>query len=241
MNTKQSIAYASLARRFRAVLIDGLALAGVLAFSIWLVLAMGLQHHAIAPYLALGPAVLMEPLLVTFTGGSVGHHMTGLRVRQLAANSSVRLLPALFRFVIKTALGWLSLLMVQTTKHHQGIHDVLTRTIVVHKNPGALLPHQVLTEREVEAPGYRYPSRFRRLGVTLCYLLLGFLAYSVASAVLHSEECLIRGRCNGAADSILLLVLGSTWIISVFVTCATGWTGKLPGAKRKPLQPAQVQ
>ena len=122
MNALVPIAYAGLPQRFRALMVDGLALAAILALSIWLVVMLDLRDHAIAPYLGLGPAILFDPLLVAFTGGSVGHHATGLRVRQLAQDSNVGLAPALLRFVIKTCLGWLSLVFVLTTKHHQGIH-----------------------------------------------------------------------------------------------------------------------
>ena len=109
-------------------------------------------------------------------------------------------------------------------------------TIVIHKSSAAMRPHEVITERKIEEVGYLYPSPLRRVAVTLGYLLLGFTIYSIAAATLFSEECLMRNRCQAPADSILILVLGAIWIISVFVTCAKGWTGKLPGARRQLLR-----
>jgi len=233
MTDSTSVAYAGLPRRIRALMIDGLVLALTLFLSIGLVVLMGLQPHPIAPFIGLGPAFMLEPLLVSYTGGSVGHHLTGLRIRPVTANTRVNLAAAFFRFVIKTCLGLLSLVFVLTTRKHQGIHDLLSRTIVVHKRPETVRGHDVLAERTVEETGFSYPSGIRRTLITIGYLILGYVALTVASLALLSHNCFMKDSCRSATDSIAILVLGVAWTVSVFMTCALGWKGKLYGARRR--------
>ncbi len=77
--------------------------------------------------------VLYEPLMVSFLGASLGHLFCDLKVEKDDNSSENLSLPtAMFRFVIKSGLGWLSLLSIASSSKKRAIHDVMSKSIVVY-------------------------------------------------------------------------------------------------------------
>lgn len=139
--------YPRLLRRVRAVLIDYIIF--VALFLGWIA-AFNVMEDAntvtkVAPLL-LGLAVL-EPGLVAWTGGTIGHHLMGLRIRDAAKDRRIGFLRACVRALARGLLGAVSFLFVLLTRKHQAIHDSLSRTIVVLKRPAEVAAAEKFAER----------------------------------------------------------------------------------------------
>lgn len=76
--------------------------------------------------------VLYEPLIVSLFGATVGHRMNNLKVQQLSNGKKVNLVLAILRFLLKTTLGWVSLITISSKENRQAIHDTVVRSIVVY-------------------------------------------------------------------------------------------------------------
>jgi uncharacterized RDD family membrane protein YckC len=124
--TSDANIYPRLLRRVRAVLIDSV-LIGVI-FVAWLIALprLGDLHYAMKLAVFIVPIVLLEPALVSLTGGTPGHHLMKLRIRDAAHDSNIGFLRATVRAVIRAFLGWLSFVFVLITRKHQALHDYAT-------------------------------------------------------------------------------------------------------------------
>src|SRR5690242_1930582 len=118
--TAAAPSYARFSRRLRGLAIDwivfSLLLAGVLS------LATAQRSDSIGRYLgfsALAIFLLYEPVLVSFTGGTIGHYLSNLRVVDERTKGNVGLMKAFARFVIKSLLGWYSFISMGLTRRNQ--------------------------------------------------------------------------------------------------------------------------
>ncbi len=77
---------------------------------------------------------MYDPIMISFCGGTIGHLMIGIRVKQYKLESkNLFVILAFFRFLVKILLGWLSFLTVSTTKEKRAIHDILSGSVVIQK------------------------------------------------------------------------------------------------------------
>ncbi|MBC2843894.1 RDD family protein [Winogradskyella flava] len=77
--------------------------------------------------------VLYEPLLVSCFGNTLGHYFSDIKVKQELNNEKNMSFPlALLRFIIKSLLGWLSLLTITNSEKRQAIHDSLVKSVVLY-------------------------------------------------------------------------------------------------------------
>lgn len=75
-----------------------------------------------------------DPLLTSFLGGTIGHLVIGIRVKkENAERTNISLFAAVFRFIIKSTLGWISLLTVTGNKRKRALHDLLSGSVVICK------------------------------------------------------------------------------------------------------------
>ncbi|NLR82349.1 RDD family protein [Chitinophaga eiseniae] len=77
--------------------------------------------------------IVYEPLFTTL-GATVGNYIKGIRVRQ--HNNTSRRLPfyrALFRYLVKCFLGWVSFLTIHTNKERRAIHDLLSGSVMIYR------------------------------------------------------------------------------------------------------------
>lgn len=78
---------------------------------------------------------LYDPILTSLSGGTIGHHLLGLRVkREDGSGKNLLLYMAILRFVIKSLLGWLSLLTVTGNDKKRAIHDYIGQSVVVYSS-----------------------------------------------------------------------------------------------------------
>ena len=192
---------------------------------------MGLNGEYIAAVVILG-IFLLEPFLVATTGGTIGHHLRGIKVVNSKTMSAPGIVRATLRFIAKTLFGLFSLVAVVTSRKHQAVHDYLSGSMVVIKNPGTLPAHEKLKEREVEDRGYSYPSKVRRVVIIILYNVI-FLAANVFLLVfLMSENCLSNSACS-TYDQALSIASQMLWVVGTITLLVFGWRGQLWGCRRK--------
>ncbi len=77
--------------------------------------------------------LLYDPLFTSFLGGTLGHFVMGIRIRNHKDEQKNLILPlAIVRFIFKTALGWISLLTVMGSDKGKAIHDMIAQSVVVY-------------------------------------------------------------------------------------------------------------
>jgi uncharacterized RDD family membrane protein YckC len=177
--------YARFSRRLRGIFIDW-TITLVVIFGA-LIVASSARNDDVSRIL--GAAVILalvfyEPLLVSRTGGTVGHHLTNLRVVD-DDGGNVSFLKAVARFAIKSAIGWYSFVLMALTRRNQTIHDLLTGSTVQIRDAAKARPGQFIIDR-VELAHPDMPSPLRRIAVIAAYLLL-------AAVVALAGEGVIRG------------------------------------------------
>ena len=227
-----AVAYPRLIKRVRAVLIDSVVVPVAAVAAVAAGYLSGVTGIWERVALVAVPVLLLEPGLVAWTRGTVGHHLVGVQVTR-SDGARLGFVAATLRAIVKYLLGWFSLIFVLTTEKHQAIHDLAVGSIVTHRDPGAQQAYDVLTERRIENPRFVYPSRLYRSAFILLYALALTLAIMVAARFAVSSECNTRGWC-GTAESLLGLVLEVAWLVGIGAIIVLGWSGRLPGASRSP-------
>jgi len=77
---------------------------------------------------------IYDPLLTSLFGGTLGHLSMGLRVRRMSDPSRrINILAAYVRFTVKALLGFISVIVVAASSRGQGIHDLVSSSIVIRK------------------------------------------------------------------------------------------------------------
>jgi uncharacterized RDD family membrane protein YckC len=228
--------YARFSRRLRGIVVDWIIAMTVMFGAVLLAVTIGSDNFSRALGIPVLLALLLyEPVLVSFTGGTLGHYFTNLRVVDDRNGGNVSFLKACARVVIKGLLGWYSFVVMMATRRNQAVHDLLTRSTVQIRDPAKASPHQYITER-TEFAHSGMPSRWRRLVVICCYLLLifaanlGVLAGIVAVGGL-SSRCANNDVCS-AGEGFLSLGVALTLLALSAVCIGLGWRGKLIGARK---------
>jgi len=225
--------YPRLIKRVRAVLIDSVvvpvAAVASLAIGYW----SGVTDIWGRSLLVAIPILLLEPGLVSWTRGTVGHHIMGIQVTKTDGVSRLGFFAATVRAVVKFLFGWFSLIFVLTTTKHQAIHDLAAHSIVTHRDAGALPAYELVPERHIESPQFVYPSRMKRALFIVLYWALISVALVIGAAFLLSDTCAASNQCS-ALDYLVSTAMNVLWLVSTGALVVLGWSGRLPGAKRRP-------
>lgn len=228
--------YARFSRRLQGLFIDWIVFLVLMIGALFL--ATATRSDSIGRYLgfsAIAVFLLYEPVLVSLTGGTIGHHFTNLRVVDDGTKGNVSLLKAFARFAIKSLLGWYSFISMWITRRHQAVHDLMTSSTVQMRDLAKAQPHQYSSERTIFDDS-RMPSRMRRLVVILGYLLLISVGAIVVGAVLSaaglvSDACLDHDdRCT-QAENVIFGALGTSWILLSVLCIGLGWKGRIFGCR----------
>ncbi len=228
--------YARFSRRLRGMFVDW-ALALVAMFGAILI-AVSIGSGVVSRILAFAIVfifVLYEPLLVSRTGGTVGHWLTNLRVVDDRTGGNLPLRTAFIRAALKAALGVYSFVVMMATRRNQAVHDLLTQSTVQIRDAAKAQPHHFITERtELSSP--TMPSAGRRVAVIAAYLALTLLGYIVAFAIIvgfgaMSDACIDNDVCS-ASETVLETVPGIAFLVTAAILIGLGWRGRLYGARR---------
>lgn len=161
--------YARFSRRLRGIMLDSIL--GLVAMAIVLLIAASSANDLVSRvtgFVFVAALLLYEPLLVSFTGGTVGHHLTNLRVVD-DRGGNVSFPKAFARMVIKGVLGWYSFVILMATRRNQAVHDLVTRSTVQIRDPAKASPGQYVVERR-EPVAANMPPSWQRIIVILAYL-----------------------------------------------------------------------
>jgi uncharacterized RDD family membrane protein YckC len=121
--------YAKVWPRMKAILIDGFVLMG--AFLVAALVGANLPGSGgIAFVVWFAFWVLYDPVMVSRTGGTIGHHLQNLRVVSDRTGRSPSLVVAFVRNVVKGLLGGVSLLAMAGSSRQKAIHDLIAGTTV---------------------------------------------------------------------------------------------------------------
>lgn len=224
--------YPRLLRRVRAALIDSVVF--IVFFFVWLFLVSAYEgaHAALKVGSLILIMFLLEPVLVSRTGGTVGHHLTGLRVEDSAGGAHVGILRATIRAVFRVALGAFSLIFILATRKHQAIHDSVSGTVVILKNPEKVANSEKFQERELVPESFELPSALRRVVVMLAYGILSLLILAILVGYLLSDSCIDFDACTGR-DDIVSVVLGLSWFALLVPVVVFAWRGQLYGCRSR--------
>jgi hypothetical protein len=183
------------------------------------------------------PIFILEPVMLSMTGGTIGHHLTGIKVTKQNGLGKINIVAATIRFVVKFLFGWFSFISVFATKKHQAIHDLVARSIVTHRDVSGLPQYDVLQEQKIEEDGFVYPSATRRALVILAYCILIFLLLAVMTGIVLSDDCLELERCSLAERSIEGVV-NLAFLLLVSAVILFGCKSRLYGCRRRPVKQA---
>ncbi|WP_426439381.1 RDD family protein [Bradyrhizobium genosp. P] len=226
--------FARFSRRFRGIFIDWAITLVVIFGALLVVSTIAADSISRALGIAVIAALLLyEPVLVSFTGGTVGHHLTNLRVVDDATGGNLGFLKACARLLIKGLLGWYSFVIIAATRRNQAIHDLVTRSTVQIRDPAQARPGQFVTER-IEPAAARMPAPWERVLAIFIYLVLTFVFIaaldSIVSVGLMSARCTNLDYCRGV-QKVIELVLDIGLLLAMVAIIAQGWRGKLYGAR----------
>ncbi len=228
--------YARFSRRLRGIMVDWvIAMAAIFGAAFAASMVRNDDFSRVLGVLVVVGLLLYEPLLVSITGGTLGHRATNLRVVDDRGGGNVSFAKACARVAIKGLLGWYSFMVLALTRRNQAIHDLLTRSTVQIRDPAGALPGQYITER-AGLPAAGMPSRLRRAGIICVYLLMTVFGYfliwlAVMATGLISRRCVMGEYCS-QGESVFTAVIGLIPLAVAVVVIVLGWQGRLFGARR---------
>ena len=124
----------SLVIRIKAFFIDLVILLFVFATVSVSVDAIGGVPSLVKGFIAVFMFYLYDPLLTAFAGGTIGHKLMQLKIKQFKdPHKNISLLAALLRFFIKGMLGWISFFTVTGNANKRAIHDLASGSIMLRK------------------------------------------------------------------------------------------------------------
>lgn len=108
-------AYARFTRRLQGVFIDAIICMLILAVALMLAVSFASDHIArILGATVAATWLFYEPLLVSLTGGTIGHYLCNMRVVD-DHGGNISFIKAFARMIIKSLLGWYSFLAMAMT------------------------------------------------------------------------------------------------------------------------------
>ena len=128
----ENIKYAELTDRIKAMFIDGIVLVAFMFFITEIFSSF--QHVPTTARIAAFVFIyfLYEPFFVSVFGGTIGHFISGLRVKSdKNTRKNLWIHRALIRYFFKTILGVISLFTVSSNLKHQAIHDTISGAVVM--------------------------------------------------------------------------------------------------------------
>jgi uncharacterized RDD family membrane protein YckC len=218
-------AYVRFTRRVKAVLVDTIIFMIILAAALAVAVSFASDNIArIVGFTVAATWLFYEPLLVSLTGGTIGHYLYNMRVVD-DRGGNVNFLKAVARVLInRCSAGTPSL----------PAYDLLTSSTVEIRDLAKAQPHHFRGRREtISPPGM--PSLVRRSAIIAAYLLSCFVLFSLAMASLApvglvSRQCIDGEPCS-TAEFIVLTLLWVAWAGTSIWMGVAGWQSRLLGAR----------
>ncbi len=227
----QPTGYPRLLRRLQGAFIDGIVIPLAILGTLVALAYARVESTWVRVTIPILVALLLEPIAVSMTGGSIGHHLIGLRVRKERADERIGIAAALVRFVVKTLFGLPAFYVAFVTRKRQALHDLAARSLIVHRKPTQLPAHEIMQERTLRDEHATYASWWRRLLVVLLYWVLLYVTWNLALFAILAGPCLTYGRCTQVQIIVAQIGLGLLLIFALIIA-VLGWRGRLYGGRR---------
>jgi len=212
-------------RRFRALCIDGLLLSIAGVGTIILLSALGVENGPIDMAAALLVVLMLEPVMVATLGGTIGHRLQAMRVRRVDADVRLSLWAASLRFLLRNMLGVLSVPLMMATRQRQGLHDLLSGSVVVFAEASGSHPYDAVPALDRTGENRNWHHRGRRVLLILAWWMAAYAVFSLSALI---SMAVLGANAASTAVTVLFLLL-----LAVVLGCAVlGWLGYLPGARR---------
>lgn len=127
--------FPTLLRRVQALFIDVIIILIIFLTSSFLIDFAGGAPNWLRGVILISMIYLYDPILISSIGGTIGHHIMKLRVRNIYdPNKNIFILNSIVRFSLKGLFGWLSFLTVTFNKRRRAIHDIASGSILIIYN-----------------------------------------------------------------------------------------------------------
>jgi uncharacterized RDD family membrane protein YckC len=240
MDTTQ-VLYATLPRRIKAAIIDGVVLLTLMILcpiAISMLAGRDSSANGIAMYI---PPLLLEPFLISFLGFTLGQYIFGIQVIRVDTGGKCPLTASFLRYLAKTILGSLSMVYMLFSKKHQAIHDHLAKTLVVlsrkriEQNPE--FANYGETEQNLESEitegdiTYDYPSAIRRFVFFCVWAVITLFALGIVAecTALISGYTFETEKMPKQVEILYNLIYAVLFIWLAVIASK----GQLPGARKK--------
>src|SRR6266581_5163697 len=231
------VLYATLPRRIKASIIDGVVLLALIILSP-LIIGTLTGRDTVFNTIAMFAPLLLEPFLISFLGFTLGQYIFGIQVVRLDTGGKCPLVASFARYFTKTLLGSLSIVYMLFSKKHQAIHDHLAKTLVVlyHKkieqSPEFAKYGEIEQDMENDV-AYTYPSVPRRFGFFCIWAVVISIVFGIV--VEGAALLLLPGYTFDTEKMPKQIEIASNLLYSIiFIGLAVlASKGYLPGAKRK--------
>lgn len=125
--------YPQLQERTKSAMIDGVILISLIILTGDLIQLLPHPSNMLKGALFILYFVLYEPLLVSLRGGTIGHTLAGITIRKHHyTTEKINFFSALWRYILKISLGWLSVISYYSNPEGRMIHDKLSGAIMVY-------------------------------------------------------------------------------------------------------------
>jgi uncharacterized RDD family membrane protein YckC len=225
--------YPKLLRRLRGLFIDGLVVPIAAIATLVALTYAGVESTWIKVAGPVLVVLLLEPVAVSMTGGSIGHHLTGIRIRKEHVDERINVFAATVRFIVKTLFGLPAFFVAFVTRKRQGLHELAAKSLVVHKSAAGLPAHEFIGERTVEDEHATYASVWRRVLVIVLYWALLYLATSFVIAAVMFGPCMDSPDDCTPVQVISSIVALGVLLIGFAVIAVLGWRGRLFGCRKR--------
>jgi uncharacterized RDD family membrane protein YckC len=123
-----------LIKRVQAIIIDIVIIITVFFAATYIFNLIGDVPTWIRTFVFVFMLFLYDPLLISLTGGTIGHHMLEIKVCRVSnPEKKISIPDAFFRFIIKSLIGWLSFLTISFNNKKRAIHDFAGSSVVISK------------------------------------------------------------------------------------------------------------
>jgi uncharacterized RDD family membrane protein YckC len=230
-SSSANAAYPRLIRRIKGAMIDGIIIPIAAIGVLVLIDSFGVESGVVKAICAALIILLLEPLAVVFTGGTIGHHVLGMRVRRKNEDKRLGIFAALTRFVTKTLFGIFSFFVALITQKRQSLHDVAANSVVVYKSTIGLPEYEILPEITRADEQRTYVSVWRRMLVIFLYWLLCWTCFNIIIFA-GFDSCVNSHACSNA-QNLSVLAIFSLLLASFLIVAILGWRGKLFGCRKQ--------
>ncbi len=126
--------YPVLLDRVKAVFIDFVIILILMSFFAYFLSFFSEVDDRVKMFISIVIFGLYDPVQTAFLGATLGQNIMRLKVRKEEDESKkLNIITALFRFVLKALLGWVSLLTVTSDSKKRALHDQFVGSIVLYK------------------------------------------------------------------------------------------------------------